>query len=110
MGASRSPGGSWCNGVAADYLSYVFACLVEGSDANRFCQGGNAQRAELGSLAAGASPDVLDKLIQKWLLGGDLQEPERRDLGAAAREGLCAGQHAGHPAARGEQGLQHLRG
>jgi hypothetical protein len=33
---------------------------------------GNAQRSELGSLAAGVSPDVLDKLIQKWLLGGDL--------------------------------------
>ncbi|NRF67270.1 hypothetical protein HLB44_09770 [Aquincola sp. S2] len=60
------------NGAAADYLSYVFARLVEGSDANRFYQGGNAQRSELGSLAAGASPELLDKLIQKWLLGGDL--------------------------------------
>jgi hypothetical protein len=60
------------NGAAAEYLSYVFSRLVEGSDANRFYQGGNAQRSELGSLAAGASPDVLDKLIQKWLLGGDL--------------------------------------
>jgi hypothetical protein len=60
------------NGSAADYLSYVFSRLVEGSDANRFFQGGNAQRTELGSLAAGASPELLDKLIQKWLLGGDL--------------------------------------
>lgn len=60
------------NGAAADYLSYVFSRLVEGSDANRFFQGGATQRSELGSLAAGASPDVLDKLIQKWLLGGDL--------------------------------------
>ena len=60
------------NGAAADYLSYVFSRLVEGSDANRFFQGGAAQRSELGSLAAGVSPDVLDKLIQKWLLGGDL--------------------------------------
>jgi hypothetical protein len=60
------------NGSAADYLSYVFARLVEGSDANRFFQGGATQRSELGSLAAGVSPDVLDKLIQKWLLGGDL--------------------------------------
>lgn len=60
------------NGSAADYLSYVFSRLVEGSDANRFYQGGATQRSELGSLAAGVSPDVLDKLIQKWLLGGDL--------------------------------------
>lgn len=60
------------NGAAADYLSYVFARLVEGSDANRFYQGGATQRSELGSLAAGASPELLDKLIDKWLLGGDL--------------------------------------
>jgi hypothetical protein len=60
------------NGAAADYLSYVFSRLVEGSDANRFFQGGAAQRSELGSLAAGASPELLDKLIEKWLLGGDM--------------------------------------
>jgi hypothetical protein len=60
------------NGAAADYLSYVFSRLVEGSDANRFYQGGGTQRSELGSLAAGASPELLDKLIDKWLLGGDL--------------------------------------
>ncbi len=70
--ASRGAAAFAGNGAAADYLSYVFARLVEGSDANRFYQGGNAQRAELGSLAAGVSPEVLDKLIQKWLLGGDL--------------------------------------
>jgi len=60
------------NGAAADYLSYAFSRLVEGSDANRFYQGGNAERSELGSLAAGASPELLEKLIDKWLLGGDL--------------------------------------
>jgi hypothetical protein len=60
------------NGAAADYLSYVFSRLVEGSDANRFYQGGATQRSELGSLAVGASPELLDKLIDKWLLGGDL--------------------------------------
>ena len=60
------------NGAAADYLSYVFSRLVEGSEANRFYQGGATQRSELGSLAAGASPELLDKLIDKWLLGGDL--------------------------------------
>ena len=51
------------NGSAADYLSYVFSRLVEGSDANRFYQGGAAQRSELGSLAAGSSPELLDKLL-----------------------------------------------
>lgn len=62
-------------GAAADYLSYVFGKLVEGSDANRFFNGGSTQRGELGSLGAGSSPETLEKLIDKWLLGGDMPSP-----------------------------------
>lgn len=62
-------------GAAADYLSYTFGKLVEGSDANRFFNGGSTQRSELGSLGAGSSPAVLERLIDKWLLGGDMPSP-----------------------------------
>ena len=62
-------------GASADYLSYVFGKLVEGSDANRFFNGGATQRSELGSLGAGSSPAVLERLIDKWLLGGDMPSP-----------------------------------
>lgn len=60
------------NGAAAEYLSYVLSRLVEGSEANRFYNGGSAQRSELGSLAAGSSVDQFERLIDKWLLGGDM--------------------------------------
>lgn len=63
------------NGPAAGYLSYVFGKLVEGSLANRFFNGGAAERSELGSLAAGSSVAALEKLVDKWLLGGDLPSP-----------------------------------
>jgi Calpain family cysteine protease len=63
------------NGASAEYLSYVFGKLVEGSDANRFFNGGNTQRGELGSLGAGSSAAVLEKLVDKWLLGGDMPSP-----------------------------------
>jgi hypothetical protein len=63
------------NGAAAEYLSFVFSKLVEGSEANRFFNGGNAQRSELGSLGANSSVSVLEKLVDKWLLGGDMPSP-----------------------------------
>lgn len=63
------------NGPAAEYLAYSFAKLVEGSDANRFFNGGNTQRSELGSLGANSPVSVLEKLVDKWLLGGDMPSP-----------------------------------
>lgn len=63
------------NGTAGGYLSFVFGKLVEGSLANRFYNGGAAERSELGSLAAGSSVTGLEKLVDKWLLGGDLPSP-----------------------------------
>lgn len=63
------------NGASAEYLSYVFGKLVEGSDANRFFNGGATQRSELGSLGAGSPAAVLERLVDKWLLGGDMPSP-----------------------------------
>jgi hypothetical protein len=63
------------NGAAADYLAYVFGKLVEGSDANRFFNGGTTQRSELGSLGAGTSVQVFERLVAKWLTGGDMPSP-----------------------------------
>ncbi len=58
-----------------DYLSYVFSKMVDGSIANNFYTGGQATRTELGNLAAGSSVANLEKLVSKWLLGGDLPSP-----------------------------------
>ncbi len=63
------------NGPASEYLSYVFSKLVEGSEANRFFNGGSTQRSELGSLGANSPLLVLEKLVDKWLLGGDTPSP-----------------------------------
>lgn len=63
------------NGASAEYLSYVFSKMVEGSAANRFFQGGEVQRSELGSLGAGASVQQFERLMSKWLLGGDMPSP-----------------------------------
>lgn len=63
------------NGPAAEYLSYSLAKLVEGSDANRFFTGGSTQRSELGALGANSPVSVLEKLVDKWLLGGDMPSP-----------------------------------
>lgn len=61
--------------TAGDYLSFVFSRMVEGSEANRFFNGGTTTRSELGSLGAGSSVTVLEKLVDKWLLGGDAPSP-----------------------------------
>lgn len=63
------------DGTAAEYLSFVLGKLVEGSDANRFYNGGSTQRAELGSLGAGSPVAVLERLVDKWLLGADMPSP-----------------------------------
>ncbi len=59
----------------SDYLSSVFGKMIDASPANRFYTGGQAKSTELGALAAGSTPDQLEKLLDKWLLGGDLPTP-----------------------------------
>ncbi|MBI5256205.1 MAG: hypothetical protein HY855_06890 [Burkholderiales bacterium] len=61
--------------AAGDYLAYVFGKMVDSSDANRFFNGGSTQRSELGGLTAGTSIENFEKLVSKWLLGGDLPSP-----------------------------------
>ncbi len=61
--------------TANDYLSFVFSKMVDGSVANRFFTGGEATASELGNLAPGSSATQLEKLVDKWLRGGDLPAP-----------------------------------
>lgn len=57
--------------TSTDYLSFVFSKLVDGSVANRFYTGGQLQAAELGNLTVDSPVSQLEKLVDKWLLGGD---------------------------------------
>ena len=62
-------------GQESGYLAYVFDKLANGSKANLTFTGGTAQAQNLGNLSAEASIDTFQKLISKWLLGGDLPNP-----------------------------------
>jgi len=57
---------------AGEYVSYVFSKMVGGAEANRFFTGGNSAAGELGSLTGGTTVANFEKLIDKWLMGGDL--------------------------------------
>lgn len=61
---------------AGDYLAFVFSKMVDGSVANRFYTGGQLQSVELGNLAPDAPASLLEKLADKWLLGGDMPSPK----------------------------------
>lgn len=61
--------------ASVDYLTSVFGKLVSGSDANRFFNGGTTTRSELGSLGSGSSLDQFQRLVSKWILGGDMPSP-----------------------------------
>lgn len=61
--------------AATDYLSYVFKSMVDSSPANAFYTGGQATRTALGNLAPNTSLANFQKLVDKWLLGGDLPTP-----------------------------------
>lgn len=60
---------------ATDYLSYIFNAMVDGSVANAFYTGGQTTRAPLGNLAPNTTIANFEKLVNKWLLGGDLPSP-----------------------------------
>jgi hypothetical protein len=61
--------------TANDYLAFVFSKMVDGSVANRFYTGGELTASELGNLTAASSVSQLEKLVDKWLRGGDLPAP-----------------------------------
>jgi len=58
-----------------DYLTYAFSKLVNGSPANEFYTGGKTSATLLGNLAANTTIANFEKLVDKWLLGGDLPTP-----------------------------------
>ncbi len=60
---------------ATDYLAHTFSKLVNGSVANEFYTGGKETPVALGNLGANSSVGTLEKLVDKWLLGGDLPTP-----------------------------------
>lgn len=70
--AARGKAAFAAEGNADEYLAYVFSKMVGNSEANRFYTGGQAQRSELGGLTAGTTVAQFEKLVDKWLLGGDL--------------------------------------
>jgi len=61
--------------TATDYLSYIFNAMVDGSVANAFYTGGQTTRSPLGNLAPNTTIANFEKLVNKWLLGGDLPTP-----------------------------------
>jgi len=58
-----------------DYLKYAFSKMIDGSPGNEFYTGGKASATPLGSLSANAPIANFEKLVDKWLLGGDLPTP-----------------------------------
>lgn len=80
--------------AAADYLAYVFGKMVDSSDANRFYNGGSTQRSELGGLTAGTTLENFEKLVSKWILGGDLPSPATGGDTANARAGSVTALYA----------------
>ena len=79
---------------ATEYLSYVFSKLVEGSPANQFYTGGQAKAVELGNLSTGASVTTLERLVDKWLLGGDLPSPTAGGDTATGKANTTVGVYA----------------
>lgn len=77
-----------------EYLSFVFSKLVEGSPANQFYTGGQAKAVELGNLSSGASVTTLERLVDKWLLGGDLPSPTAGGDTATGKANTTVGVYA----------------
>ncbi len=77
--------------TTAPYLSYVLNALVNGDPANASWYGGGATATALGNLAAGCSAAQLAQLTDKWLLGGDMPNP---DLGGSSPDFTYTAQSA----------------
>jgi len=77
--------------TAADYLSYIFNAMVDGSVANAFYTGGQTTRAPLGNLAPNTTIANFEKLVNKWLLGGDLPTPSAGGDSATGKASTTVG-------------------
>jgi hypothetical protein len=76
---------------ATDYLSYVFNAMVDGSVANAFYTGGQTTRTPLGNLAPKTTIANFEKLVNKWLLGGDLPTPSAGGDSATGKASTTVG-------------------
>jgi hypothetical protein len=63
-------------GGETGYLAYVFDKVVNDSDANAFFTGGRETKLNLGNLSAESNGNQLAALAVKWLLGGDMPQPQ----------------------------------
>ena len=61
--------------TVTDYLYDISDNVVNGDAANKYWTGGALDKVDLGNLSAGSSQLQMDRLIQKWFLGGDLPAP-----------------------------------
>jgi hypothetical protein len=79
---------------ATDYLSYIFSAMVDGSVANAFYTGGQLTRVPLGNLAPNSPISNFEKLVSKWLLGGDLPTPSAGGDSATGKASTTVGVYA----------------
>jgi len=79
---------------ATDYLSYIFSAMVDGSVANAFYTGGQSTRVPLGNLAPNSPISNFEKLVNKWLLGGDLPTPSAGGDSATGKASTTVGVYA----------------
>lgn len=93
-GKALFTGGTNAHPNAAEYLSFAFSKIVEGSPANSFYTGGQAKAADLGNLAANSPLATLEKLVDKWLLGGDLPTPTAGGDPATGKASTTTGVYA----------------
>jgi hypothetical protein len=77
--------------TATDYLSYIFNAMVDGSVANAFYTGGQTTRSPLGNLTPNTSIANFEKLVSKWLLGGDLPTPSAGGDSATGKASTTVG-------------------
>ena len=58
------------------YVYDITNKVVNGDPANQYWTGGTLSKVTLGNLTAGTSQTNMDRLVQKWFLGGDLPQPD----------------------------------
>lgn len=92
--AISSRGKNVFDAATSDYLSFVFSKMVDGSVANTFYTGGQASRAPLGNLVPNSPLATFQKLVDKWLLGGDNPAPSAGGDAATGKAATTVGTYA----------------
>ena len=86
--------GTAADASSSDYLSFIFSGLADGSPANLSYTGGQAKAMPLGNLVAGSTLGTLEKLVDKWLLGGDMPAPTAGGDAATGKAQTTVGTYA----------------